>query len=270
MSMRKNIWMAILTVITVCCVIGGTFYHRGMFGLQDRFPFRDDKTIRVSTDLEAFCAINVDADMVDLSIKKGNHFYIDGKYTDRLKLEYEIKDKTLYVKQKTVRKAFWGGIRNESCNITLTVPENSVMDSLDIKLAMGNVKVDGITSRNCEAVTNMGGCTFENCSFDESDIDTNMGEITIKDTALGKAEIDNAMGSIEIERCTFQDLNADNSMGEISINVDQNLDNYQIDLKAEMGDVRVNGQSEGTKYHQSGNAGKLEASTSMGSVRLDY
>lgn len=270
MSIRKNIWMAVLTVITVCCVIGGTFYHAGIFGLQDRFHFRDDKTINVSTDLEAFCAIDVDADMMDLSIEKGDRFYIDGKYTDVLQFEYEVKDKTLYIKGKTVRKAFLRGNGNYKCNITLTVPENTTMDSMEIKLAMGNINVENITSIDCKALTNMGNCIFEKCSFGEADIDTNMGEITIKDTDLGESEIDNNMGSIKMERCIFQDLDVDNSMGEISIDINQNIDEYQIDLKAEMGDVRVNGQSEGTKYRQSGNNGKLTASTSMGSVTLDY
>ena len=116
----------------------------------------------------------------------------------------------------------------------------------------------------------MGNCTLEKCSFSKADIDTNMGEITIKDTALGEAEIDNDMGTIRMEHCIFQNLKADNSMGEIYIDADQNLDQYEIEFKAEMGNVRVNGQSQGTKYHQSGNSGKLEASTSMGSVIVEY
>jgi hypothetical protein len=268
--MRKNIWMAILTIITACCVIGGTFYHIGIWGFKGGFHFGEDRMTSVSTDLEAFCAIDVDADMMDLSVEVEDHFYLNGRYTDRLKFEYEVKDGVLYIKERNPRKAFWGGARSENCNITLTVPKNVAMDSMEIKLAMGNVNVEGITSINCEALTNMGNCTFEKCSFGEADIDTNMGEIIIKGTQLGEADIDNDMGTIKMERCIFQDLNVDNSMGDIFIDANQSLDNCQIELKADMGEVRVNGQSEGTKYRQSGNAGKLEASTSMGSVRLDY
>lgn len=269
MSMRKNIWMAVLTIITVCCVIGGTFYRTGIWGFKGGFHFGEDKMTNASTDLEAFRAIDVDADMMDLSVEVGDRFYLDGKYTDRLKFEYEVKDGVLYIEERNPRKAFLGGIRSENCNVTLTVPKDAAMDSMEIKLAMGNVNVDGIISMDCKALTNMGNCIFENCSLGEADIDTNMGEIRIKDTQLGEADIDNDMGTIKMERCIFQDLNVDNSMGDISIDANQSLDNYQIELKADMGEVRVNGQSEGTKYRQSGNTGKLEASTSMGSVRLD-
>lgn len=97
-----------------------------------------------------------------------------------------------------------------------------------------------------------------------------MGEITIKDTYLGDAEVNNDMGTIRVENCTFQDLDVDNAMGDTIIDAEQSLDDYQIELEAGMGEVRVNGQGEGTKYRQSGSAGKLEASTSMGSVRLSY
>ncbi len=268
MSIRKNIWMAILTIITICCVIGGTFYHTGIFEVNGGFRFGEDRMTSVSADLETFHAINVDADMMDLSIEEGDNFYLHGKYTDRLKFEYEVKDGVLFLKGRNPRKIFWGGVRGENCNITLTVPKNTVMDRIEIKLAMGNADLENIASIDCEVLNNMGNCIFEKCSFDKADIDTNMGEVRIKDTHLGDAEINNDMGTIQIERCTFQDLNVDNSMGDISIDAKQSLDQYEIKLNAEMGNVRVNGENEGTKYRQSGNAGRLEANTSMGSVRL--
>ncbi len=270
MSMKKNIWMTILTIITVCCVVGGTFHYVGSFGFRGGFHFGEDSLTSASSDLDAFDAIYVDADMIDLSIESGNNFYLHSEYTDSIKFEYEVKDSALYIKQKTPKKAWWGGMRNQQCRMTLTVPEETAMKNMDLKVAMGNISVEGITSSDCDALTKMGSCTFKKCSFDKSDLRTNMGDITIKDTALGEAEVDNDMGSIQIESCTFLNLNAENAMGDTSIDVSQNLDNFQIELEAGMGEVRVNGQDEGRKYRQSGNAGKLEASTSMGSVRLSY
>ena len=251
MSMKKNIWMTILTIITVCCVVGGTFHYFGIFGFRGGFHFGEDRMTSANSDLDAFDAIYVDADMMDLSIETGNNFYLQSEYTDSLKLEYEVKNKTLHIKEKMPQKTWWGGMRNQQCRMTLTVPEGTAMKNMDIKVAMGNINAEGITSSDCDAMTNM-------------------GDITIKDTDLGEAEVDNDMGSIQIEGCTFLNLNADNAMGDTSINVRQNLDNFQIELEAGMGEVSVNGQNEGTKYRQSGDAGKLEASTSMGSVRLSY
>lgn len=270
MSVKKNIWMTILTIITVCCVVGGTFHYCGIFNIRGGFRVGGDRMTSASSDLDAFESINVDADLMDLSIETGKNFYLHSEYTDSIKLEYEIKDKTLHIKEKMPQKGWWGGMRNQQCCMTLTVPEGTAIKNMDVRVAMGNISVEGMISSDCDALTNMGSCTFTNCNFGSSDLRTNMGEITIKDTDLCDAEVDNDMGSIKIESCTFQNLNVDNAMGDTSIDVKQNLDDFQIELEAGMGEVSVNGQNEGTKYHQSGNAGKLEASTSMGSVRLNY
>ncbi len=266
--MKKNIWMTVLTIFTVCCVVGGTFHYYGIFGLREGFRLGEDRMTRANSDSE-FRAIRIDADMMELSIETGAQFYLSSQYSDTLKLEYEVKDGTLNIKERNPKKALWGGRRSEQCSVTLTVPEGTVMDFMDIKVAMGNIDIEGITSPDCDALTNMGSCTLNKCSFDKASIETNMGEITIKDTYLGTAEVDDDMGSIRIENCTFQDLEVDNSMGDVLIEANQNLDEYEIDLKAGMGEVRVNGQNEGTKYRQSGDAGKIEANTSMGSLRLN-
>ena len=270
MSMKKSIWMTGLTIITACCVVGGTFHYYGIFGFRDGFRFGAGRMASADSDLDAFDAIRVDADTMDLTIETGERFFLSSQYTDTLKLEYEVKDGTLSVKERTPKRALWGGLRSEQCSMTLTIPEGTELNFMDIKIAMGNISAEKITSKDCDALTNMGNCIFKKCSFDEADIDTNMGEITIKDTYLGEAEVDNDMGAIKVEDCTFQNLDVDNAMGDTVIDADQNLDDYQIGLEAGMVEVRVNGQGEGTKYRQSGSAGKLEASTSMGSVRLSY
>lgn len=162
MSMKKNIWMTILTIITVCCVVGGTFHYVGSFGFRGGFHFGEDSLTSASSDLDAFDAIYVDADMIDLSIETGNNYYLHSEYTDSIKFEYEVKDSALYIKQKTPKKAWWGGMRNQQCRMTLTVPEETAMKNMDLKVAMGNISVEGITSSDCDALTNMGSCTFKN------------------------------------------------------------------------------------------------------------
>lgn len=270
MSMKKSIWMTVLTIITVCCVIGGTVHYYGIFGFRNGFQFGADRMMSADSDLDAFDAICVDADIMDLTVEAGERFSLSSRYTDTLKLEYEVKDGTLNVKVRAPKMALWGGMRNEQCSMTLTIPEGTELNLMNIEVAMGNISAEEITSKGCDTLTNMGNCTFKKCSFEEADIDTNMGEITIKDTYLGDAEVNNDMGTIRVENCTFQDLDVDNAMGDTIIDAEQSLDDYQIELEAGMGEVRVNGQGEGTKYRQSGSAGKLEASTSMGSVRLSY
>lgn len=157
--------MTVLTIITVCCVVGGTFHYYGIFSLRGGFRFGDDRITRASSDLDAFDAIYVDADMIDLSIETGKKFYLHGEYTDTLKLEYEVKDHALHIKQKMPKRAWWGGMRNERCDMTLTVPEEAEMKNMEIKVSMGSISVEGITASACDALTNMGSFTFKNAAL---------------------------------------------------------------------------------------------------------
>lgn len=260
--MKRSVWITIITIITVCCVIGGTFYHifrhgTGLFG--------HGGIENISLELEAFQAVKVDANLMHVTITAGEQYYLDCEYTDGLEPVYEVKNGTLTIKQRTYNK--WG-INNAECSLSLTIPKQ--MDSIDVHTALGDINLEGISATECELLSNLGNCTLKKCSFAESDLTTNLGEISASDTSLGEAELKNDMGEIELDTCTFGDLSITAAMGSVTVDTAQELDGYDMELEADMGSVYVNNRSEGTKYHQSGKDGELEINTSMGSIRLTY
>lgn len=263
--MKKNIWIAALAVITGCCVVGGTFYHTRAFGKI---------SLDSVSDMEPFTSISIDADIMGMgvAITEGDSLSLDYQYTAGLKPVYEVKNKTLYIKQKASHASYgiWGLHRNvNECSLTLTIPAGTALDGIDVRTAMGGVDVEGITASKCNIESNMGSVSIKKCSFDVSDFNLNMGEISVRDTDLGDAEINNDMGNIEADECTFGDLRINASMGNASVDAAQELDGYRMDLSADLGSVTVNGHHESGSYYQTGSgAGKLEIQTSMGSVHL--
>lgn len=260
--MKRSVWITIITIITVCCVIGGTFYHifrhgTGLFG--------HGGTGKTSLELEAFNVVKVDANLMDVTIIAGDQFYLDSEYTDGLEPLYEVKNGTLTVRQRAYRS--WG-VNNAECSLSLTIPKQ--MDLIDVHTALGNINLEGISASECELLSNLGNCKLKKCSFAESDLTTNLGEISVRDTSLGAAEMNNDMGEIELDACTFGDLSITAAMGSVTVDTAQELDGYEMDLEADMGSVHVNNRSEGSKYHQSGKDGELEIETNMGSIRLTY
>lgn len=263
--MKRNVWITIITAITVCCVAGGTFFNLGIRG--NRFFLKHGDMISTDSDLEAFEAVRVDADLMSISVTAGEHFYLSCEYTDGLEPVYEVKNGILSIKQRQYKK--WG-INDARCSLSLTIPARTVMDTINVKTAMGDVQLEGISASKCEILNNLGNCTLKKCSFDESDLENNLGEISISDTSLGKAEVNNDMGTVRVDACTFASLDITATMGEAEVDAAQDLGKYDIDLEADLGDVKVNGYNEGTKYHQPGDAGTLEITTNMGNIRLDY
>ncbi|MDE6622721.1 MAG: DUF4097 domain-containing protein [Lachnospiraceae bacterium] len=264
--MKRSVWITIITIITVCCVTGGTFFHVFRHGMG---LFGHGGTTTADSDLEAFDTLNVDANLMDVTITAGEQFYLSCEYSEGLEPVYEVKNGTLTIKQRSYWNQKWG-VNNSQCSLTLTIPEQTAMNKIDVHTALGNIQLEGISASECELLSNLGNCTLKKCSFDESHLTTNLGEISVRDTSLGKAEMNNDMGEIELKTCTFGDLSITASMGGVKVDAAQDLDGYDIELEADLGSVHVNNRSEGTKYHQSGKDGELEIDTSMGSIELTY
>ena len=95
-------------------------------------------------------------------------------------------------------------------------------------------------------------------------------KISVSDTDLGDSEVNNDMGEIDIDDCAFGDLAITAAMGGVTIGAAHTLEDYDMELVADLGSVHVNNRSESTHFRQSGDAGKLSVNTSVGSVRLSY
>ena len=261
--MKRSVWITIITIITICCVIGGTFYHVFRHGIG---LFGHGGTENISLEPEAFDMIKVDVNLMDVTILAGEQFYLNCEYSDGLEPVYEVKNKTLTIKQRAYSSKW--GVNNAHCSLSLTIPTQ--MNSIDVHTALGNINLEGISASECSLLSNLGNCTLKKCSFVESDLTTNLGEISVRDTSLGRAKVKNDMGEISLDTCTFGDLGITASMGSVSVDAAQDLDGYDMELEADLGSVHVNNSNEGTKYHQKGDAGELEIDTSMGSIRVTY
>lgn len=110
--MKRSVWIMIITVITACCVIGGTFYH--IFRYEKGF-WGNGEITDMSLDLEAFDALSVDADLMDVTIAAGERFHLSCQHTDGLGITYEVKDGKLAIRQRAYRRRL--GVNNE-CVLT--------------------------------------------------------------------------------------------------------------------------------------------------------
>ena len=63
--------------------------------------------------------------------------------------------------------------------------------------------------------------------------------------------------------------NIDNNVGEVSVYTDANLDDYDISLSTDVGEVTVNGRSYKRNFNQNGNGkGKIKIDTNVGEINL--
>ena len=145
--MKKNVYLIILTLVTVICIIGGTCYHLVGWGVSflSHLPFAsfysdsddtESSGTTLSTDtvlLPSFNTVKIDSKVMNLSIEKGDNYSIQCDADKKLNPKYEIKDNTLIVSQKQKIKVH-NFMKNQKCSVHITIPEDTTLELINVCL----------------------------------------------------------------------------------------------------------------------------------------
>lgn len=239
--MKRSVIIIILGVITVGCILYGSYKH--IYKENMKWSFKDGHLeVNVDSDendfseeghyaetLPEFSKIKIDTSVAAVDFKEGTSFRIESTYgREYLKPEFEVRGNTLEVSQHK-RKSNFGG---HSCKLHITVPAGTSLDSINIKSNVGDIAFDKISGKEVSA-------------------EINVGEIYARD-------ID------------FEDIGFETNVGEISVYVaGGNLDDYDITLAADVGEVTVGGNSFKKSYSGKGKGNrKLSAETNVGAIKV--
>ena len=259
-NMWKKVYLTILSIITVGAIIIGSMIHFGGFRFGSwefsgneayGSPFRTVLT-EEKQELEAFEKVRITAEMSGVTLKTGDSYCIAARYDKNDEITYEIDDGMLKVNERKKRVfrffPFFQNIRGGT--ITITVPKDKMLESIDLKLDMGSI-------------------TITDLKMDKTKVQADMGSITAENCELGDASLETEMGSVKADRCGFTSLSAESEMGSIDINVNGSVQEMDLDLSTEMGSVTVDGEKVTKNFEQTGNGGKsIKAETEMGSIKI--
>lgn len=262
-STWKNIYLIVLTIVTIVCIVIGIFNwtsgFSGWFWSEDDDAHTDAMTI---VDTEAFDSMDLDIDVGDLEIVAGDSYQIQYYYPKKSEPDIKVENGRLVVtqKQKFKRHLY------DNYKMIITVPKDPEMKSLDLDMDMGSAELTDVYAKNLTVEADMGSIEIANSEFGVIDIAADMGSVTLDNVIFSQGSCEADMGSIEMtgasfERvvCTadmgsididgsFEDIEADCSMGSVTITTTEDLDKISFDLSADMGDVTVNGKNQGNKY----------------------
>lgn len=259
----KNIYLIVLTIVTIVCIVIGilnwTSGFSGWFRSEEDYEDAGSMTI---VDSEAFDSMDLDIDVGDLEIVAGDSYQIQYNYPKKSEPKVEVENGKLIITQKQKIKRHY----YQEHKIIITVPKDLEMKSLDLNMDMGGVELANVYAKDLIIEADMGSVDIADSQFKVIDINADMGAITLDNVVFSQGSCDADMGSIELTRasfekivCTadmgsididgsFEDIEADCSMGSITITTTGDLDKISFDLSADMGDVTVNGKDQGNKY----------------------
>lgn len=281
--MKKNVYLIILTLVTVICIIGGTCYHLVGWGVSflSHLPFAsfysdsDDTessgtTLSTGTvSLPSFNTVKIDSKVMNLSIEKGDDYNIQCDTTEKLNPKYEIKDNTLIVSQKQKIKVH-NFMKNPKCSVHITIPEDTTLELINIDGATGDISLSNLDVTTLKIDNSVGDVKMDNCKIASIGIDTSTGDVKLNDCEANEIDVDTSVGDTVIKDNIFEKLYVDGSVGDVKVSSSKDLSDYAYDLDTSIGDVSINGVSHKKEYQQKGTGGKITVDNSTGDISITY
>lgn len=281
--MKKNVYLIILTLVTVICIIGGTCYHLVGWGVSflSHLPFASfysdsDDTESSGTTLStgtvllpSFNTVKIDSKIMNLSIEKGDDYSIQCDTTEKLNPKYEIKDNTLIVSQKQKIKVH-NFMKNPKCSVHITIPEDTTLELINIDGATGDISLSNLDVTTLKIDNSVGDVKMDNCKIASIGIDTSTGDVKLNDCEANEIDVDTSVGDTVIKDNIFEKLYVDGSVGDVKVSSSKDLSDYAYDLDTSIGDVSINGVSHKKEYQQKGTGGKITVDNSTGDISITY
>ena len=253
--MKRNIYLIILTVITIICIIAGGVFHvavhekdfnsisssikegmrRGDFDSDadqawDDFDFDDSDSKAFDSEvIGEFTELNLHLKVGALKIERGNKWEIKSRYSQKkLKPLYSLKNKKLSISQPYYKNNV---LANKNCRVIITVPFGVELDKLTANIDVGAIDLSGFDVKTASVDTNVGAISISNVGFKELDLESNVGAV--------------------------------------SIELIEPIENYDLNISSELGAIEINGHNEKRKYSHKGNSNKrLRIRTDIGGIEV--
>lgn len=244
--MKKNVYLTIITIVTIACIIIGTFSHV-IFGLggfikyvvTDKYEILNNSDISDESysdsniSLDAFKNIVIDTDVIDITVVSGDSFSYSLNCNKKLTPSISVANDTLNITQGRIRSINIFGFHNVKCKMKVTVPSGTTLNSADIKSDVGNIKINNVNFTNMAISTDVGNIDLSSIKFDKLKISSDVGNINISDIdGIDACDINIAsdIGTINYLGTTYR-----NNYNKLSTNAEKSLtittDIGNVDIK---------------------------------------
>lgn len=253
--MKKTLYIVIISIVTIMCIIFGTMNHinpdnmGGIFSFQDRSGEKISEEESAGETLQTFTNVEIDADIASVTIQQGEEYGIEWSVKNATPPTYRVENDMLRVQQKQKHIHNPG---SHNGKIVITVPKEAVLVDIKVEADVGNVRVADVSSMKTDITADVGNIKLTGCQLGDTTLEADVGNIKIKD-------------------CGFMDLNAEADVGSFNLSKDADLSPYTFDLKAGVGDVKVNGKTAHRKYKKAGTNGyKISVNCDVGDLTISY
>ncbi len=214
----------------------------------------------------------------NFEVKKGNKFELVGTDVPENALECEVKDGTLRIKDKSMKKSGlhidlfgieWTGWSPDK-KITLYIPDNHNFESVIIEMAAGKTTLEGITTENANLSMAAGKFKANNLiTTKKTWLCMDAGKMELDNVSLQNTSIKVSAGQGEVDGALYGENEVDVSAGSVEIQTELKESEYDFTTDVTAGSIRVNGHSMKHQENATGAKNKLNLTCSAGSIQVE-
>ena len=212
--------------------------------------------------------LDLNACAVNFEVKEGSGLMgIEYSGDKKLKPEITFENGKLVATQK-IQKSF--SIRSyNSPNLTITIGTDVNLDSLEMNINAGDIKMKNVKGDYLFGDFNAGNIIIKDCTFRKADIDADAGNIQIDDSDFKELKIGTNAGNVQIHDTALVDVEVESNFGNVEIKGLDDVNAYDIDCDVDAGAIQVGNHSTGRNYSSKGTgAGSIKVEVDAGNIEI--
>ena len=282
--MKKNVYLTIITIITVLAIVLGVLWRfTPLTGISppwehtERSSEDSDRDLRITKtwgaqELGDCQSIHLSLDAADVVLETGGQSEIRFEGNEKIMPEVRAENGQWTVKQKE-KKTYFTDVQDlyENNRLVITVPEGSLQELVELDADAGNVDMKGLHVQTLSIEVDAGDLDLEKMEIQKLVLDVDAGDIDVLDTTFTEGKIDADMGNVKVMNGVFNDVSVDLDAGDVEIHSAVSLEDADLNLNVDMGEIRVNGQSSGKAFQQQGASGtRLSVAADLGDIQVSW
>lgn len=193
------------------------------------FGFKTSKTETKTEEyaFDSFADIDADVDVCEIKLVQGKGYAVTVARKNYPKVNVDVKGDRLVIADAKNSLS----VGSASCEVTITVPKDAQLKSVDLESSVGSISAEGISAATIKAIADVGEVDIDSCTADAFTLSSNVGSIGLHGVA--------------------------------------DLNDASIEARVDVGSIVVDGTEHSGSFSQPGTGTKIEATADCGSILID-
>ncbi|UTC67626.1 MULTISPECIES: DUF4097 family beta strand repeat-containing protein [unclassified Treponema] len=200
-------------------------------------------------------------------------YRINPKYFD-----VEKKGDTISFEDNTPSKFFKTigfNFKKHSAKIYIGLPRNMVFNNFEIKSGVGELDIHNINIEKFTLSAGVGEVNIYDAKIEkEAAIRAGVGEVNFKDSIVKNMDVRSGVGSFSFSGKALGKTSIKGGIGEADLKIDGSAKDYDFDVSAGLGEVRINGKKSKTfladRQKETGAENTITVKGGIGSVSIRF